>query len=101
MFLDVFLGECSLTEEFINVNLQSGFLGFNHVVHPRLSETWLIGFIVTLFSITDDIDDDIGLELLSPVCSELMNKGNSFGIITVDMEYGTIISFADICCIRR
>src|SRR5579871_4356545 len=100
MFLDVFLGKGSLGKKFVNVDLQSRFLALDNLVHPWLSETRLIRFIVALLSITDDINDDIRLELLSPVCRELMNKRNGFRIITVDMENRTIIGLADISCIR-
>jgi len=51
--------------------------------------------------ITDNVNDDISLELLSPIRSELMNKSNSFSIIAVDMEHRTIISLSNICSIWR
>src|SRR5947207_10426697 len=54
---------------------------------------------MTMFSIAHDIDNDIGLELLAPIRGKLMNEGDCLGVISIDMEHGTIISFADISSI--
>lgn len=55
---------------------------------------------MTLFAVTDDINDDIRLELLTPVRGELMDEGDCFGIIAVDVEDRTVVCFTDIGCIR-
>jgi len=55
---------------------------------------------VGILPIAYDIDDDIGLEFLSPIRGELMNERDCLRIITINMEYGTIISLADIRGVR-
>ena len=66
-----------------------------------MSETWLIRLVVSLLSITDNINDDICLELLSPISGELMDESDSFSIITVDVEDGTVVSLANVGSIWR
>ena len=100
MFVDIFFRECSFLEEFFNVDIQSRFLVLDYVVHSWLSEGRLVGFIVTLFTIADDVDDDIRLKLLAPVCGELMDECYCFDIVTVDVEDRTVICFTDVGSIR-
>ena len=99
MFFDVFFGECAFFEEFVDVDVQGGFLVLDDVVHSWLGEGWLVCFVVALFAVTDDIDDDVRFELLAPVCGELMDKCDCFGIIAVDVKDRTIVRFTDIRCI--
>ena len=101
MFFNILFGECSFFEKLIDVHFQCSFLVLDDFVHPRLRETWLIRLVVSLLSIADDINDDIGLELLSPISSELMDESDSFSVITIDVEDRTIVSLANVCSIWR
>ena len=101
VFFNILFGECSFFEKLIDVHFQCSFLVLDDFVHPRLRETWLIRLVVSLLSIADDINDDIGLELLSPISSELMDESDSFSIIAVDVEDGTVVSLANVGSIWR
>jgi hypothetical protein len=101
VLLNILLGECSLFEKLVNVHFQSSLLVFDHFIHPGLRETGLIRLVVSLLSITDNINDDICLELLSPISRELMDKSDSLRIFTIDVEDGTIVSLANVCSIWR
>ena len=112
MLFNIFFRKSPLGKELIYVNFQSTSLVFYHIIHPGLCKTGLIGFIVAVFSninhyiwwnvspVTDDVNDDIGLELLPPVGCELVNVSYGFSIIAVNVEDGTVISLPNICCIR-
>jgi hypothetical protein len=51
-----------------------------------LSERWLIELVVTIFSITDKIDDDIVVELLAILSSGGENVMDVFKRLCVNVE---------------
>src|SRR5271156_3294824 len=101
VFVNIFFSKSTLLEEFLNIDIQRRLLVLDDFIHTGLSETRLIGFIVSLFSVAYDINNDISLELLSPIRSKLMDEGDSFSIITIDVENRTIVSLTNVSGIRR
>lgn len=100
MLLNILLGEGTTTDQKLGVPGQGSRLLLNGLVHPRLGETRLIGFVVTVSTVADDIDDDILFELGTVVGSKLAYKVHSLDVVTIDMEDGGIDGLGDIGGVR-
>ena len=99
MFVNILLCKSSLFKKLIDIDFECGLLVLDDFVHPGLSETRLIRLVVSLLPITDNINDNVCLELLSPVSSKLMDESDSFSVVSVDVEDGTIVGLANVCSI--
>ena len=99
--LDVLRGKSTALGEEVSVLSEWSELVFDCLVHARLSEHWLIGLIMAVSAVADDIDHDVLLELGSPVGCQLANECDGFDVIAVDMEDGCIDGFGDIRAVGR
>ena len=100
MLLGFLLRERLLVDELFVVDGESSLLVFDDIVHLRLSEHGLISLVVSVTTVTDQIDDDVLLELGPPIGSELTNESDGFGIVSIDVENGSVDSFGDIGRVR-
>lgn len=96
VLVNVLLGEGTLLDQLVDVDVDLGLLGLDALVHERLGEGRLVGLVVTVLSVTVEIDNDIVLELGAPISSELADKVDSLHIIGVDVEDGGIDGLGDI-----
>ena len=55
----------------------------------HLSEHWLIHLIMAVFPVADQVNHDILVEGLSPLCSHLTHMNNSLWVIGIHMEDGS------------
>ena len=58
----------------------------NLFVHEWLRSSWFIGFAVSLFAITNHVNDDVFLEFITEIQSQLCNKHQCLRIIAVHMK---------------
>jgi hypothetical protein len=101
VLLDVLLGKGALLDEPVNVLGEDGRLGGDGLVHPRLGERRLIGLVVTVLSVADDVDDDVLLELGPPVGGELADKVDGLDVVSVDVEDGGVDRLGDVGAVGR
>lgn len=71
------------------------------MVHDGLSELWLINFVMSIFSVTDDINEKIFAKFGAILNSELDCTIEIFYAFTIDMNYGYIVGFENICRVFR
>ena len=100
VLLDVLFRERALLEEVVNVPVELSSLLGNALVHQWLSERGLVSLVVTELAVADDIDDNVALELGTPVSSKLANEVDGLDIITVDVEDGSVNGLGDIRAVR-
>ena len=55
----------------------------------HLSEHWLIHLIMAVLPVADQVNDDVLVEGLSPLCSHLTHMNNSLWVIGIHMEDGS------------
>ena len=72
---------------------------FNGRIHHRLCYGRLVGFVVPATSVTDEVNDDIFLKLIAVVDSQLSDKNNRFGVITVNVEYRRLNHLRDVSAV--
>ena len=96
VLLDVLLGEGTLLEKLVNVGVDLRVLGVDALVHEGLSEGRLVGLVVAVLAVADKIDDNVLLELGTPISSELADKVDSLDIVSVDVEDGGVDGLGDI-----
>ena len=65
-------------------------------IHHRLCYGRLVSFVVPATSVTNEVDDDILLELITEVDSQLSDKNNRFRVIPVNVEYGRLNHLRDV-----
>jgi hypothetical protein len=71
-------------------------LGVDALVHERLSERRLISLVVTVLSVTVEINDNIVLELGTPISSELADEVDGLDIVGVNVEDGGVDGLGNI-----
>jgi hypothetical protein len=71
-------------------------LGVDALVHERLSERRLVGLVVTVLSVTVEINDNIVLELGTPVGSKLADEVDGLDIVGVNVEDRGVNGLGDI-----
>ena len=70
-------------------------------IHQRLSETWLIAFVVAVSSIAHEIDHEIGVETIAIGAGETGNFDACFRIVRVDMHNRNLEAFSQVAGIKR
>lgn len=100
MLLSLLLSESLLVDELFVVHGESSLLVLDNIVHLGLSEHGLISLVVSVTTVTDQIDNDILLELGPPIGSELTDESDGLGIVSIDVENGSVDSFGDIGRVR-
>ena len=74
---------------------------FDCFIHHRLRHHRLIGFIVSIATIADEINDHIGVKHHSIGMGQLCDQNHCFGIISVDMEDRRLHHLGDFSAIHR
>lgn len=68
----------------------------NNLVHERLCEHRFIDFIVTVTSVTDQIDNTVLMEGGAPFSSNVAHMHNALSIISVHVEDWSIYNASNI-----
>lgn len=91
----------ALRDELGIVNLRAGFLDFaNLLVHVRLSEFRLVKLVVSITTITNNVNENILVESLSVFDCEFAHSVDGFWIISVDMNDWGIECLSDITAVE-
>mmetsp|Transcript_17393 Transcript_17393/g.15305 ORF Transcript_17393/g.15305 Transcript_17393/m.15305 type:complete len:315 (-) Transcript_17393:810-1754(-) len=98
--LNLLLSEDTFFDESLGVKFKDILLLIDDLVHQWLGERGLIQFIVTIFSVTNKINEDILLELHSILQSKLHNLVNFFRFISINVEYWGFNRLGNICTIK-
>lgn len=96
---DLLGSDDTLSNQLVSVQTPCALLLFNDLVHVRLSEGWFIDLVVTMLSITDDINNNISLPHLTPFSGQLAHSDNSLWIISVDVKHGSVESAGNISAV--
>lgn len=96
VLLDVLLGERLAANKELGVLRQRSRLLLDRLVHPWLGEQRLVGFVVTVTTVADDIDDDVLLELSTVVRRELAHEVDGLDVVAVNVEDGCVDCLGDI-----
>lgn len=96
VFLNVIFGKRAPVDEEFSILSERGGLFLDRLVHSRLCEARLVGLVVAIAAVADDVDDDVFLVLCTVICGELAYKVDGFDVVAVDVEDGGIDGFGDI-----
>ena len=100
VFLDVLFGERAPGNEEFGVLGQWRGLLLDRFVHAGLSEAGLVGFVVAITTITDNVDDDVALVFCAVVGGKLAHEVDGLYVVAVDVENGCIDSFGKVGWVR-
>ncbi|MNV21672.1 hypothetical protein D3C71_1126140 [compost metagenome] len=73
----------------------------NNIVQIRLCELRFITFVVTIFTVTQQIDEDITVEFLTVFHRDFNRLDHSLNIVSVYVEYGRKRCFRNVRTISR
>jgi len=97
-FINLILGDNSGREQFLFVESGNGSHLCNLLVHKWLSETGLVEFVVSVFTVPNEIDDYVLLESLSVGGSGLEDPVYVFHAVGIHVEDWCVDS---LCQVRR
>lgn len=100
VLIDVLLGEGTLLDQLVDVLVKLALLLSNALVHQRLGERGLVGLVVTLLTVADDVDDNVTLELGTPVGSNLADVVDSLNVIGVHVEDRSVNGLGNVRAVR-
>ena len=100
-FLNVSIVDDALFLERVSVLVEDVLVLLDRLVHSWLGKHRLVDFVVTVSSVTDQIDDDVGVEGLSEFGGDLGDVDNSIWIVGVDVEDGGVDDSANVGTVRR
>ncbi len=100
MFIDILLGERATANKELCVLRQGCGLHSDGLVHPWLSEAWLVSLVVSVAPIANNIYDDISLVFGAVIGGKLTDKCDGFRVITIYVENRRIDGFSDIGRVR-
>ena len=79
-------GDVATTDKRFRVVLSHGTLGVDDLVHPWLSQRWIVCLVVAALAVTHHVDDHVFVECLPEGESQVGHASNGLGVITVDVE---------------
>ena len=82
----LFRGDVATTDEGFGVEGTNTPLCLNEVIHQRLRHRGVITLVVTAPAVADQVNDDIGFELLAVPKGNFCDPENSLGVIAVHVE---------------
>lgn len=75
-------------DEFPVVNVARVGVLFDDAPHFRLGEARLVGFVVAVAAVTDEVDEHVRIESLAVFDGQFGHKNAGFGVVAVDVENG-------------
>ena len=85
----------------LGVEATHGALSLNEVVHQRLRHRGVITLIMTATAVADQVNDNVLTETLLELVRQLGCANNSFWIVPVDMEDGSLNHLGDVGGVHR
>ena len=73
-------------EQLLGVDRADGVVRVDQLVHARLCERGLVGFVVAVAAVADEVDDDVLVERAPEREREMDHAHRGFGIVAVDVE---------------
>ena len=73
-------------EQLLGVDRAHGVVRVDELVHPRLRERRLVGFVVAVPPIADEVDDDVLVERAPELEREMDHAHRGLGIVAVHVE---------------
>ena len=83
----------------LGIQLASGALFGNLLVHQRLGTAWFVSFVVATTTVADQIDHHVTLELHAVVDGQLGHKHDGFRVITIHMENRRLNHLGNVGCV--
>ena len=99
--LNVSIVDDALFLEGVAVLVEDVLVLLDGLVHSWLGEHGLVDLVVTVSSVTDQINDNVGIEGLSEFSGDLGDVDNGIGIVGVDVEDRGIDDSANVGTVRR
>lgn len=96
VLVNVLLGEAALGNQLLDVLVDLVLLLGNALVHQGLGERRLVGLVVTLLTVANNVNNDIALELGTPVSGNLANVVDGLDVVTVHVEDGGVDRLGDV-----
>jgi hypothetical protein len=96
VLINILLGEGALLEQLVDVDIELGLLVLDALVHEGLGERRLVRLVVAMLAVADEINDDVLLELGTPIGGKLADKVDSLNIIGINVEDGGVDGLGDI-----
>ena len=79
-------GDVAALHELLRVELAHRRVRVDELVHARLRERGLVGLVVAVAPVADEVDDDVLLELLPELEREAHHPHRGFGVVAVHVE---------------
>lgn len=91
-----FLGDVPAADQRLGVELADRALGLDEVVHERLRHRGVIALVVAAAPVADHVDDDVLVEPLTELVSELADADHCFRIVAVHVEHRSLDHLGDV-----
>ena len=91
----------ALALERVGVDLRHRVVAADLLVHHGLGGRGLVGLVVAVAAVADQVDDDVLLEGHAVVDRQLGDVGHGLGIVAVDVEDGRLHHLAHVGAVER
>ena len=86
--------------QLVSVDFARRRVFFDFLVHQRLGCTWLVGFVVAVTAVAEQIDEHIAFEGVTEVQRQTGHEGDRFRVIRVNVEDWRLYHLADVGAVR-
>ncbi len=93
---DFFGGDYAFFFKAVTVKRGHGFVIFQMAIEDGLGVAGVIAFVMAVLAPTEDIDHYVAVKALAKIVSELRGAGAGFGVVSVDVEHGSVDHQRDI-----
>ena len=83
---EVLLGDDAPLDQPLFVAFADRLAALDAPIHLGLGERGLVALVVSELAVADQVDDDVGLELLTVLDRELGRVGGGLGVVAVDVK---------------
>src|SRR6185369_1882840 len=73
----------------------------DRLVHPRLSDRWIIDFAMSVAAIADEVDDDIGTESIAVIDGESRDANHCVDVFRVYVKDRNRLATGELGCEAR
>ncbi len=87
---DLFGGDHAFFLKTRAIQRSHGLVIFQMAIEHRLCIAGVIAFVVAVLAPAEDIDHHVAMKALAEIVSHLRGAGASFGVVAIDVEYGSV-----------
>ena len=98
---DVVLADHALADERLGIQLARRRMLADHLVHPRLGRGRLVGFVVPVAPVADQVDDDVLVEPHAVVEREARGEHDCLRVVRVHVQDGRLDHLGDVAAVER